>query len=115
MKKDIADHVAQCLTCQQVKIEYQRPGGELQPLSIPTWKWDDITMDFVTALPRTSTGHDMVWVIVDRLTKCAHFIPLKTGFTMEKLAQTYVEEIVRLYGVPLTIVSDRDLRFVSQF
>ena len=72
-------------------------------------------MDFVTALPRTNAGHDMVWVIVDRLTKCAHFIPLKTGFTMEKLAQTYVEEIVRLHGVPLTIVSDRDPRFVSRF
>ena len=115
MKIDVANHVGKCLTCQQVKIEHQRPGGELQQLSIPTWKWDDITMDFVTALPRTSAGHDMVWVVVNRLTKCAHFIPLKTGFTMEKLAQTYVEEIVRLHGVLLTIVSDRDPRFVSRF
>ena len=74
-------------------------------LSIPTWKWDDITMDFVTTLPRTSTRHDMVWVIVDRLIKTAHFIPLKTGFTMEKLAQIYVEEIVRLHGISLIIIS----------
>ena len=72
-------------------------------------------MDFMTALPRTSTGYDMVWVVVDKLTKIAHFISLKTGFTMEKLAQVYVEEIVRLHGVPLTIVSDRDPRFVSRF
>ena len=72
-------------------------------------------MDFMTTLPRTSAGHDMVWVIVDRLTKSAYFIPLKTGFTMEKLAQTYVEEIVRLHRVPLTIVSDRDPCFVSLF
>ena len=72
-------------------------------------------MDFVIALSKTSAGHDMIWVIVDRLTKTAHFIPLKTGFTMEKLAQTYVEEIVRLHGVPLSIVSDRDPRFVSGF
>ena len=115
MKEDVTDHVAKCLACQQVKIEHKRPGGELQPLSIPKWKWDDLTMDFVTALPRTSTGHDMVWVIVNRLKKSAHFISLKTGFTMEKLAQTYVEEIVRLHGVPLTIVSDQDLRFVNRF
>ena len=115
MKLDVAEHVAKCLTCQQIKIEHQRPGGELQPLPIPSWKWDDITMDFVTALPRTSQGHDMVWVVVDRLTKSAHFIPLKTGCTMEKLAQVYVDEIVRLHGVPLTIVSDRDSRFVSRF
>ena len=71
-------------------------------------------MDFVTALPKTSVGHDMIWVIVDRLTKTAHFIPLKTGFTMEKLAQTYVEEIIRLHRVPLTIISDRDPCFASR-
>ena len=84
-------------------------------MKTPTWKWDDITIDFVTALPKTSVGHNMIWVIVDRLTKTAHFIPLKMGFTMEKLAQTYVEEIVRLHGVPFTIVSDKDPCFVSCF
>ena len=72
-------------------------------------------MYFVTALPRTLSGHEVVWVIVDRLTKIAHFLPLRTGCTMEKLAQTYIDEIVRLHGVPLTIVSDRDPRFVSWF
>ena len=72
-------------------------------------------MDFKTSLHQTSAGHDMVWVIVDRLTKTVHFIPLKIGFTMEKLAQTYVEKIVKPHGVPLTIVSDRDPCFVSRF
>ena len=115
MKRDIAEHLAKCLTCQQIKAEHQRPGGELQPLPIPEWKWDAITMDFVSALPRTRSGHDMIWVIVDRLTKSAHFIPLKTGCSMEKLAQIYIHEIVRLHGISLTIVSDRDPRFVSRF
>ena len=106
MKRDVADHVAKCLVCQQVKIEHQRPGGELRPLAVPEWKWDDITMDFVTALPRTRAGYDMIWVIVDRLTKAAHFIPLKTGCSLEKIAQLYVKEIVRLHGVPRSIMSD---------
>ena len=115
MKRDVADHVAKCITCQQVKFEHQQPSGELQPLEIPEWKWDHVTMDFVTALPRTKKGHNMVWVVVDRLTKVAHFIPLRTGCSLEKLAEIYVREIVRLHDVPLTIVSDRDTRFVSRF
>ena len=90
MKRDVAEHVAKCLICQQVKIEHQRPSGELQPLSIPEWKWDDITMDFVTALSRTKSSSDMVWVIVDRLMKTAHFIPLKTGCTLDKMSRLYV-------------------------
>ena len=80
MKRDIAEFVAKCLVCQQVKIEHQRPTGLLQPLPIPEWKWEHITMDFVTGLPRTPKGHDAIWVIVDRLTKSAHFLPIKTTF-----------------------------------
>ena len=106
MKRDVADHIAKCLVCQQAKIEHQRPGGELRPLAVMEWKWDDITMDFVTALPRTRAGYDMIWVIVDRLTKVTHFVPLKTGCFLEKMAQLYVKEIVRLHGVPRSIVSD---------
>ena len=90
MKGDVASYVAKCLVCQQVKIEHQRPAGELQPLPVPEWKWDDITMDFGTALPRTKAGYDMIWVIVDRLTKTAHFIPLKTGCPIDRMAQIYV-------------------------
>ncbi|KAL5540979.1 hypothetical protein UlMin_043776 [Ulmus minor] len=73
MKKEVAEYVAKCLICQKVKAEHQRPGGELQPLDIPEWKWDQITMDFVVGLPRTAKGHDAIWVVVDRLTKDARF------------------------------------------
>jgi len=73
MKADVATFISTCLVCQQVKAEHQRPAGELHPLPIPVWKWDDIAMDFVTGLPRTSTGKDSIWVVIDRLTKSAHF------------------------------------------
>ncbi|KAJ9565428.1 hypothetical protein OSB04_001394 [Centaurea solstitialis] len=115
LKKDIAHYVERCLTCLQVKVEHQRPYGKLQPLDIPTWKWDHITMDFVTKLPRTPKGYDAIWVIVDRLTKSAHFLPIKETYSMERLAKLYIDEIVYLHGVPLSIVSDRDSRFTSTF
>ena len=115
MKKDVGEFVARCLTCQQVKAEHRVPAGKLQSLPIPVWKWEKITMDFVTGLPRSQAGHDAIWVIVDRLTKSAHFIPIHTTWTGEKLAQVYLDEIVRLHGVPTSIVSDRDTRFVSHF
>ena len=115
MTRDVVNYVAKCLVYQQVKIEHQCPSGELQPLPMLKWKWDDITMDFVTALPKTKASYDMVWVVVDRLIKTAHFIPFKTGYPINRMARIYVREIVRLHGVPHTIVSDRDLRFVSHF
>lgn len=115
MKKDIAYFVERCLTCLQVKVEHQRPYGKLQSLDIPVWKWDDITMDFVTKLPRTPSGYDAIWVIVDRLTKSAHFLPIKETYSMEKLARLYIDEVVTRHGVPLSIVSDRDSRFTSTF
>ena len=115
MKRDIAQFVAQCLVCQQVKAEHQRPAGFLQPLSIPEWKWEHITMDFVTGLPRTLGRNNAIWVIVDRLTKSAHFLPMKVNFSMDRLASLYIKEIVRMHGVPVSIVSDRDPRFTSRF
>ena len=111
MKKDVANFVGKCLTCQQVKFEHQRPGGQLQPLEIPSWKWEDITCDFVVGLPRTRKGNDAIWVVVDRLTKSAHFIPVKMTMSMDKLVQLYMDNIVRLHGTPVSIVSDRDARF----
>ena len=113
MKREIAQYVARCLICQQVKAEHQRPGGLLQPLPIPEWKWENINMDFVTALPRSPKGNNAIWVIVDRLTKSAHFLPFRVGQSTEVLAEKYIKEIVRLHGVPSTIVSDRDTRFRS--
>ena len=115
MKKDVAQFVSACLTCQKAKMEHQRPEGILQPLEIPVWKWDNISIDFVTHLPRTFRGHDMIWVIVDRLTKSAHFLAMNLRMSMAKLAQLYDKEIVRLHGVPSSIVSDRDPRFTSRF
>ena len=115
MKGDVVDFVAKCLTCQQVKAEHQRPAGLLQPLWIPEWKWEDIAMDFVVGLPKTVGQHDSVWVIVDRFTKSAHFLPVKTTYTVEQYAELYIKEIVRLHGTPRSIVSDRDPTFTSKF
>ena len=115
MKRDVARYISKCAVCQQVKIEHQRPGGLLQSLPIPEWKWDHITMDFVSGFPRTARGHNVVWVIVDRLTKSAHFLGMKTTDTTETLSQLYIREVVRLHGVPLSIVSNRDSRFVARF
>ena len=86
MKMDVTHHVAQCDVCQRVKADHQKSAGLLQPLPIPTWKWDEIGMDFVTGLPKTKKGNDAIWVIVDRLTKTAHFIPVKTTYGGAKLA-----------------------------
>ncbi|KAL4339993.1 hypothetical protein GQ457_08G031450 [Hibiscus cannabinus] len=98
-----------------VKAEHQFPSGLLQPLRIPEWKRERITMDFVTGLPMTPSNKDSVWVIVDRFTKCAHFLPIHTTYTYDKLAELYIREIVRLHGVPKSIVSDRDPKFTSRF
>jgi hypothetical protein len=112
MKKEVAEYVAKCEICQQVKVEHQKPVGLLQPLLIPEWKWKNIMMDFVSGLPRGKGGSDVVWVIVDRLTKSAPFLAMKMTDSVEKLAKLYVNEVVKLHGVPVSIVSDRDPRFM---
>ena len=115
MKREVADYVARCVTCQLVKAEHQRPGGTLQPLSISEWKWEHISMDFVTGLPCSSRKNDTVWVIVDRLTKLAHFLAIRVNLPLRRLAELYVSDIVRLHGVPIFIVSDRDTRFTLRY
>ncbi|GKB18196.1 reverse transcriptase domain-containing protein [Tanacetum coccineum] len=115
MKKDIPVYISKCLTCLKVKDEHQRPSGLLQQLEIPKWKWEGIAMDFVTKLPRTSSGYDTIWVIVDRLTKSAHFLPMRKDYKMDRLARLYLNEIVTRHGVPILIISDRDSRFTSRF
>ncbi|KAJ0494986.1 putative nucleotidyltransferase, Ribonuclease H [Helianthus annuus] len=115
MKKDIALYVSKCLTCLKVKAEHQRPSGLLEQPEIPVWKWENITMDLITKLPRTKKGHDAIWVVVDRLTKSAHFLPIREDYSADRLAQIYVDEIVARHGVPLSIISDRDARFTSHF
>ncbi|GJS84964.1 reverse transcriptase domain-containing protein [Tanacetum coccineum] len=113
MKRDIAEYVSRCLTCSKIKAEHQKPSGFLQQPEIPEWKWEKITMDFVTKLPKSSSGHDTIWVVVDRLTKSAHFLPIREDYKTEKLAKIYTNEIVARHGVPVSIISDRDGRFTS--
>jgi hypothetical protein len=115
LKRDVVAHVAMCDVCQRVKAEHQRPAGLLHPLKIPEWKWEEIGMDFIVGLPRTSAGYDSIWVIVDRLTKVAHFNPVKTTYSGAKLAELYMARIVCLHGVPKKIVSDRGSQFTSRY
>ncbi|GJQ91982.1 putative reverse transcriptase domain-containing protein [Tanacetum coccineum] len=115
MKAIIAEYVSKCLTCSRVKAECQKPSGLLVQPKIPMWKWERITMDFVTKLPKTSTGHDAIWVIVDRLTKSAHFIPIRATDSMETLTRLYIKEIVSRHGVPISIISNRNSYFTSRF
>jgi hypothetical protein len=115
MKRDVAEYVALCDTCQRVKAAHQRHAGLLQPLQVPEWKWEEIAMDFIVGLPRTQSGYDSIWVIVDRLTKVAHFIPVKTTYSGTQLAELYISRIVCLHGVPKKIVSDRETQFTLRF
>ncbi|GKA20425.1 putative reverse transcriptase domain-containing protein [Tanacetum coccineum] len=106
MKAIIAEYVSKCLTCPRVKAECQKPSGLLIQPEIPTWKWERITMDFIIKLPKTSSGHETSWVIVDCLTKSAHFIPTKATDSMETVTRLYIKEIVSRHGVPISIISD---------
>nr|GEW10912.1 reverse transcriptase domain-containing protein [Tanacetum cinerariifolium] len=115
IKSDIATYVSKCLTCAKVKAEHQRPSGLLVQPKIPEWKWDNITMDFVTKLPKSSQGYNTIWVIVDRLTKSAIFTPIREPDHMDKLARIYLKEVVTRHGIPVSIISDRDPRFTSNF
>ena len=115
MKADIATYVSKCLTCSKVKAEHQKPSGLLQQPEIPQWKWECIAMDFITKLPRTANGCDTIWVIVDRLTKSAHFLPISETDKTSKLAEIYIKEVVSRHGIPISIISDRDSHFTSRF
>jgi hypothetical protein len=115
MKVDVAKYVAECDTCHRMKASHLKSAGVLQPLSIPMWKWDDISMDFVVGLPLTARKKDSIWVIVDRLTKTAHFIVVHTTYFVQQYAELYMDHIVRLHGIPKTIISDRGTQFVARF
>jgi hypothetical protein len=115
MKREIAKYVFECDTCQRVKASHLRAFGTLQPLPIPSWKWEDISMDFIVGLPNTSQKHDSIWVIIDRLTKTAHFLLVHTTYSAKKYAEVYLDQIVQLHGVPKTIISDRGAQFITRF
>ena len=115
MKRDVSEFVPKCLVCQRVKAEHQVASGLLQPIRIPEWKWDQITMDFIVRLPLTGRKHDSFWVVVDPLTKSAHFLPVRIDYSLDKLAELYIKEIVRLHGIPISIISYRDPRVTLRF
>ena len=115
MKRDVANFVSKCLNCQQVKVEHMRPSGTSQEIVLPLWKWEMINMDFITGPSRSQNQYDSIWVIVDRLTKSAHILPVRTNYLGEGCAKIYIDEIVRLHGAPVSIISDRGTQFSSHF
>src|SRR3954466_7480265 len=115
MKREIAQFVAECDVCRRIKAQHQRPAGILQPLPIPEWKWDKVSMDFITGFPKTQKGNDAIFFVVDRLSKVAHFLPVRESITANQLADLYVSRILSLHGVPLEINSDRGSLFTSIF
>jgi hypothetical protein len=115
MKQQIAKYVVECDTSHRVKADHLRTARNLQPLSVPEWKWKDICMYFIVGLPRTSCGHDSIWVIMDCLMKSAHFIPVGTRYRARQYVELYIAHIVRYQGIPKTIISDRESIFVTRF
>jgi hypothetical protein len=115
IKCEAAHYVSECDNCQKVKTDYMKPGGLLQPLSIPEWKWDDISMDFIVGLPMTAHKFDSIWVTMDRLSKSAHFIPINTNYKAQKYAEIYIAHVLCLHEVPKMIIYGRGLQFVARF
>jgi hypothetical protein len=115
MKREIARYVSECDICQRVKASHSKTACVLQPLPIPSWKWEDISMDFIVGLPNTCQRLDSIWVIVDRLTKTVHFLPVHTAYNGKKYAEINLDQTVHLRGVPKMIISDRGAQFIARF
>ena len=104
MKKEITAYVARCDICSRVKADHLKPARLLQPLPIPVWMWEELSMDFIVGLSLTQKGFDSIWVIMDHLTKSAYFIPVRTNYRPHQYAELYITHVVRLHGVPRTIM-----------
>jgi hypothetical protein len=115
MKREIAKYISECDICQRIKASHLKIAGILQPLPIPSWKWEDISMDFIVRLPNTSQRHDSIWVIIDHLTNTAHFLPVHTTYNAKRYAKIYLDQIVRLHGVPKMIIFDHGAQFIARF
>jgi hypothetical protein len=115
LKREIAEYFARCMECQKVKAEHRHPARFLQPLPIPEWKWEVVTMDSITGFPRTSKQHESIMVLVDKLTKSAHFIPLKTTHKVADVVDIFLKEVAHLHKIPKKIMYDRDPKFTSNF
>ena len=115
MKKIVVEYITKCMEFQRVKVEHRHPAGLRQPLPIPEWKWDVVTIDFIMKLPWSSQQNDSIMVVVDKLTKATHFVPVKSTHKAANIAEIYMKDIARLHGIPKAIVSDRDSKFTSNF
>jgi hypothetical protein len=115
MKHETARYVSECDTYQKVKTDYMKPSGLLQLLSVPDWKWNDISMDFIVGLLWTAHKHNSIWVIVDRLTKSAQFVPVNSNYNVQKFAEIYIARVLCLHGDPKMIISDRGSQFIAHF
>jgi hypothetical protein len=115
MEVDVYEYVQTCPSCQRNKPRTTRPGGLLQPLPVPTRRWDSVSMDLITDLPTGDQGHTAIFVVVDRLTKMAHFVPTTKECTAEEIARIFIRDVYRLHGMPSTIVADRDPRWTGHF
>src|SRR4051812_16501727 len=115
MKRDIARYVAECGVCRRIKAEHQRPAGTLQPFPIPEWKREKVSIDFITGFPKTQKGNDAIFIVIDRISKVAHFLRIRESITDSQLVDMYVSRVVSLHGVPLEINSDRGSLFTSRF
>eukprot|EP00253_Pinus_taeda_P008867 PITA_08867 len=115
MKKNVAEYLAQCLECQQIKAEHQHLAGLLQPLPILEWKWETISMDFITRLPRTKKNNDSIMVVVDKLSKAAHFIHVQSTYRAVQIAHIFMQNVFKLHELPKTIISDHDVKFTLAF
>jgi hypothetical protein len=115
MKREIAEYIARCMECQKFKKEHRHRAGLLQPLPIPEWKWEVVTVNFIMGLPKIGKLHDSIMVVVDKLTKSSHFIPLKTTHKATNATDIFMREVARLHIIPKTIVSDGDPKFTSNF
>ena len=111
----MVEYISRCMICQQVKVEHHHLAGLLQPLPVPEWKWEVISMDFITGLPMTWRQHDSIMVVVDKLIKAEHFIPVKSTHKTDDIAKIFMKEIFKLHGLPKAIISDRDVKFTSNF
>jgi hypothetical protein len=115
LKSDIVDYLANCLECKQVKTEHQHLAGFFQPLPIPEWKWETISMDFITGFPKSTKQNDVIMIVVEKLSKVAHFIPVKSTCKAIDISSIFMKEIFRLHGMPKEIISGRDTKFTSFF
>jgi hypothetical protein len=115
MKNETVEYLSKCLDCQQVKAKHQHLIGLLQPMPIPEWKWEIISIDFITGLPKTQRKNDSIMVVIDKLSKSTHFIPVKSTYKEINFAKIFMKENFRLHGIPKMVISDRDVKFTSNF